>query len=188
MANNNLKNSKFLLNNLLYITLLVLFLILILSGYDYIKDIKNKNKKEKDSNIVTITNVGPTDVGPTDVGPDNISSTIEAGSGWSNYSVRVSVIEPLLTNQCSNYDNVSNYGSTNHIQYCDNMNEMPCASSGCCLLLIDDNIPSKCVAGNSSGPVTSNNNHTHYKHKNVCYNNNNPQNLDCPNLPPVTII
>ena len=104
------------------------------------------------------------------------------------YSVRVSVIEPLLTNQCSNYDNVSNYGNADHIHYCDNMNEMPCASSSCCLLLIDDNNPSKCVAGNSSGPVTSNNNHTHYKHKNVCYNNNNPQNLECPNLPPLTII
>tara|TARA_R110002153_G_scaffold184603_4_gene337800 strand:+ start:1312 stop:1806 length:495 start_codon:yes stop_codon:yes gene_type:complete len=164
---------------------------MILSSYDYIK---HNNKKGKNSNIVTITNKGPTNDGDINLQNGNDSPTIEPGNPGNpgnrsgKYSVRVSVIEPLLTNECPKYETGSKYGNADHIQYCNNMNEMPCASSSCCLLLIDDENPSKCVAGNSSGPVNSNNNHTHYKNKNLCYSNNNPQNLECPDLPIFKII
>ena len=63
--------------------------------------------------------------------------------------------------------------------WCNTLNDMPCKTNDCCVLLSDVDNKKKCTGGDIGGPTYSTD-YEYYNHKQKCYSKGSKMKIDCP--------
>tara|TARA_B110000114_G_scaffold92684_1_gene97778 strand:+ start:645 stop:1103 length:459 start_codon:yes stop_codon:yes gene_type:complete len=102
-----------------------------------------------------------------------LSQLFNTETNNKNNPVNVTITESFK-NGCSSSKSLSERN-----EWCNTLNDTPCKTNDCCVLLSDVDNKKKCKGGNIGGPTFSTD-YEYYTHKQKCYSKGSKIKIDCP--------